>query len=284
MKIIIGFTITFACIGTGYVLAHGNLLAIWQPLELVIICGSAFGAFIVANPGSVIKSVFKSLPTLLKGSAYSKAVCMDLLALMYDLFTKARKDGVMALESDVDEPDESAVFQKYPKILENHHAVDFITDYLRLMVSGNMNAMEIENLMDVELGTHHDEAGQAADSVTQVSEGLPAFGIVAAVLGVVITMQSIGGPVEEIGAHVAAALVGTFLGILMAYGFVGPMGASLKQKAEEEARFFHCIKVCFLASLNGYTPQVVVEFGRKTLFSTERPGFTELEDHVKQRK
>lgn len=284
MKLIIGFVITFACIGVGYVLAHGNLLAIWQPLELLIICGSAFGAFIVTNPGSVIKSVFKSLPALLKGSPYNKALCMDLLALMYDLLTKARKDGIMAMESDVDEPKESAIFQKYPKILNNHHAVDFITDYLRLMVSGNMNAMEIENLMDVELESHHEESEQAANAITQVSEGLPAFGIVAAVLGVVITMQSIGGPVEEIGAHVAAALVGTFLGILMAYGFVGPMGAYLAAVAKSEARFFHCIKVCFLASLNGYTPQIVVEFGRKTLYSTERPGFSELEDHVKQRK
>jgi chemotaxis protein MotA len=265
-------------------MAHGELLALWQPAELVVIGGAAFGAFVISNPVKVIKQVFASLPLLIKGSHYKKPLYMDLLGLMYDLFTKSRKEGLMALENDIEEPHESPIFQKYPKILADHHVMDFICDYLRLMVGGNMNPFELENLMDVELETHHHENALPHSALTTVSDGLPGFGIVAAVLGVVITMASIGGPVEEIGAHVAAALVGTFLGILLAYGFVGPMAKFLEHIAEEESKFYACIKVCLMATLNGYAPQIAVEFGRKTILSTERPGFLELEDHVKGRK
>lgn len=284
MKTIIGTAIVLASVIVGYILAHGKLAAIWQPVELLIIAGAAFGAFIITNPGKVIKKVFSSLPRLLSGGRYNKASYMDLLGLMYDLFNKARKDGIMSLESDIDEPHESPLFQKYPKILKDHHVIDFISDYLRLMVSGSMNPFELENLMDVELDTHHHEAELPAHALTTMADGLPGFGIVAAVLGVVITMGSLDGPVTEIGAHVGAALVGTFLGILLAYGFVGPMGAYLGHLAREESKYYECIKVCFLATLNGYSPQVAVEFGRKTLYSTERPSFMELEDHVKGRK
>ena len=284
MKLLIGFGIVIGSIIAGYTSSHGNLLAIWQPFELLIIGGSAFGAFVVANPVKVIKQVFTSIPLLLKGSKYNKALYMDLLGLMYDLFSKSRKEGVMALEDDIEEPEQSEIFKKYPKILSDHHVTDFITDYLRLMVSGSMNPFELENLMDVELETHHHEAELPAQALTTMGDGLPAFGIVAAVLGVVITMGALGGPVEEIGAHVAAALVGTFLGILLAYGFVAPMGKFLEHIANEEAKFFECIKVCFLATLNGYSPQIAVEFGRKSLFSSDRPGFAELEQHVKQKK
>jgi len=206
---------------------------------------------------------------------------MELLSLMYDLFTKARKEGLMALEADIDEPENSPIFQKYPKILKNHHALEFIADYLRLMVGGNMNPFEIENLMDVELETHHHEAEKIPGAITAVSDALPGFGIVAAVLGIVITMASIGGPIEELGHHVASALVGTFLGILLAYGFVGPMATSLTNMNEDDSKVFECIKVCLLATLNGYAPQIAVEFGRKTLYSHNRPGFQELEDFVK---
>ena len=262
-------------------LSHGHLAALWQPFEMVIICGAAFGAFVITNPGTVIKAAFGSIGQLLKGSKHNKKSYMELLALMYDLFTKARKEGLMALEGDIDEPENSPIFQKYPKILSNHHALDFIADYLRLMVGGNMNPFEIENLIDVELETHHHEANKVPASITAVSDALPGFGIVAAVLGIVITMASIGGPVEELGKHVAAALVGTFLGILLAYGFVGPMATSLTHMQEDDAKVFECIKVCLLASLNGYAPQISVEFGRKSLYSHHRPGFQELEDFVK---
>jgi chemotaxis protein MotA len=283
MKLIVGFIIVISCVLGGYVLSHGQPMALWQPFELLIIGGAAFGAFVVANPGKVIKSVFAGMPKLLKGSRFNKGLYLDLLGLMYDLFSKARKDGLMALESDIEAPKQSPIFKKYPKILVDHHVLDFITDYLRLMVGGNMNPFELENLMDVELETHHHEASQAHSALTKVADGLPGFGIVAAVLGIVITMGSIGGPPEEIGAHVAAALVGTFLGILLAYGFVGPMANSLEHISHEESKFYECIKVCLMANLNGYAPQIAVEFGRKTLFSTERPGFAELESHIKRK-
>lgn len=281
MKFIIGIIVVLGCVAGGYVLSHGNLIALWQPFELLIILGAAFGAFIISNPGTVIKGTFGSIGRLFGGSKHSKKTYMELLALMYDLFTKARKEGLMALEADIDEPHESPIFQKYPTILKNHHALDFIADYLRLMVGGNMNPFEIENLMDVELDTHHHEAAKVPTAITAVSDGLPGFGIVAAVLGIVITMGSIGGPIEELGAHVAAALVGTLLGILFAYGFVGPMALSLTAMNEDDSKVFECIKVCLLASLNGYAPQISVEFGRKTLESHNRPGFQELEDFVK---
>ncbi len=284
MKLIIGAVIVFASVIVGFTLAHGQLMAIWQPVELLIIGGSAIGAFIITNPGKVVKKTLGAIPTLLKGSKYNKKSYMEVLALLYDLFNKSRKDGIMSLEADIDDPKQSPLFQKYPKILKDHHVMDFITDYLRLMVSGSMNPFELENLMDIELETHHHEAELPSHALTNMSDGLPGFGIVAAVLGVVITMGSLGGPVQEIGAHVAAALVGTFLGILLAYGFVGPMGAYLGHLAKEDAKFLECIKVCFLATLNGYSPQVAVEFGRKTLYSTDRPSFQELENHVKGRK
>ncbi len=284
MKLLIGFGLVFASIIIGYLASHGHLMAIVQPYELLIIGGSAAGAFVVANPGAVIKQTLASLPMFLKGAKYNKSSYMDVLALLFDLFSKARKEGIMALEKDIDDIAESPVFQAYPKLSHDHHVTDFIVDYLRLMVSGNMNPIELEALMDVELETHHQEGERVASALTNISDGLPGFGIVAAVLGVVITMNSLGGPVTEIGGHVAAALVGTFLGILMAYGFVGPMGTYYKHMVDEEAKFFQCIKVCFLATLNGYSPQIAVEFGRKVLFSAERPGFLELEEHVKKRK
>jgi len=284
MKLIIGFIIVSASVMGGYILSHGEPMALWQPYELLVIGGSAFGAFVISNPGKVIKSVFKSIPLMMKGSKYSKSLYLDLLGLMFDIFSKARKDGLMALEVDIDAPNESPIFSKYPKILADHHVMDFISDYLRLMVGGNMNPFELENLMDIELETHHHESGQAHSALTKVSDALPGFGIVAAVLGIVITMASIGGPPEILGQHVGAALVGTFLGILLAYGFVGPMAACLEHISDEEGKFFECIKVCLLASLNGYAPQIAVEFGRKTLYSSERPGFMELEEHIKGQK
>jgi len=259
-------------------------MALWQPFELLVIGGAAFGAFVISNPGKVIKAVFASIPLLLKGSKYNKALYLDLLSLMYVLFSKSRKDGLMSLEEHIEEPKDSPIFQNYPKILADHHVLDFICDYLRLMVGGNMNPFELENLMDVELETHHHDIGQAHNALTKVSDALPGFGIVAAVLGIVITMASIGGPPEVLGQHVGAALVGTFLGILLAYGFVGPMAASLEHLTADEAKFYECIKVCLMASLNGYAPQIVVEFGRKTLFSDQRPGFIELESHIKEKR
>lgn len=284
MRLIIGYAIVFGSVIGGYLMAHGKLLALWQPAELVIIGGGALGAFVVANSGKVIKDVFRSLPALMKGSVYNKPLAMDVLALMYELFTKSRKEGLMVLEADVDEPHSSEVFTRYPKVLADHHLMEFIRDYLRLMVGGSMNPYELEQLMDAELDTHHTEQAMSSSAVQTVSDALPGFGIVAAVMGIVITMASLGGPVEELGAHVAAALVGTFLGILLSYGVVGPIAAAITEMNSEQAVCMASIKVCILATLNGYAPPLAIEFGRKTLFSNQRPSFSELEDHVRSLK
>lgn len=284
MKLILGFSIATGCIFGGYLMAHGSMLALYQPAEFVIIAGGAVGAFIIANPPKVILATLKGLPGLFRGAKYGKHDFMEILALMYDLFSKARKEGLMALEMDVDEPHESAIFQKYPKLMSDHHITDFICDYLRLMVGGSMNAFELENLMDMELETHHHEASGPSEALATMSDGLPGFGIVAAVMGVVITMGFISEPPEVLGAHIAAALVGTFLGILLAYAYAAPVSAALGHRAADEGKVYECIKVCILATLNGYTPQIAVEFGRKVLFSDVRPAFTELEEHVKQIK
>ncbi len=283
MFVVVGYIFMCACIFGSFSI-HGKLSALWQPLEIVIILGGAIGAMIVGYGGSPLKATLKALPSLFKGTAYSKAFYMDLFALLYELLQKVRKEGLMSIEGDVEEPDSSPLFSKYPKIAHDHHVVEFMSDYLRLMVGGNLNAFEIENLMDVEIETHHHEAAMPSQAVAKVADGLPAFGIVAAVMGVVNTMGSLHLPPSELGPMVGAALVGTFLGILMAYGFVGPLATILERKTEEGTQVFNTIKVTLLASLNGYAPQVAVEFGRKALNSTERPSFKELEDFVKNAK
>jgi len=281
MLIIIGFIIVIGCVAGGFVLSHGNLGSLWQPYEVLIICGAAFGAFVTSNPASVLKSAFGGMLGAFKGSKYNKALYLELLSLMYELLQKTRKEGMMSVEADIEEPAESPLFSKYPKIVSDHHITDFICDYLRLMVGGSMNPFELENLMDMELAAHHKESEMPGEAVTAVSDALPGFGIVAAVLGIVITMSFIGGDPAVLGHHVAAALVGTFLGILFAYGFVGPLATAMGHIAREEAKFYECIKVCLLSAVNGYNPQVAVEFGRKVMYSSIRPSFSELEEHVK---
>lgn len=284
MLVIIGYVVVAGSIFGGFALGGGHLGALFQPLELLMIGGGAGGAFFVGNTPKAIKATLKDLPTVLKGSKYNKDSYMELMALLYELLGKVRKEGLMSIEGDVESPEESSIFAKYPKVLKDHHAIEFMTDYLRIMVSGNLNAMEIENLMDVEIETHHHESMISSHAIAKLGDGMPAFGIVAAVMGVVHTMESVGIPPAELGILIAHALVGTFLGILLAYGFVGPLAGLLEQKAEEGTKMFQTIKVTLLANLNGYAPAMAVEFGRKVLNSTERPGFLELEAHVKQKR
>jgi chemotaxis protein MotA len=284
MTVIVGYIVIVAAVVGGFILAGGHVGSLIQPVELIMIGGAAVGAFVVGNTGKVIKSVMRALPTVFQGSKFSKALYLELLSLLYDILAKVRKEGLMSIESDVEAPDQSPIFTKYPKILSDHHATEFMTDYLRIMVGGNLNAFEIENLMDVEIETHHHEGEVPAQAMARLGDGLPAFGIVAAVMGVVHTMESVGLPPAELGKLIAAALVGTFLGILLSYGFVAPLATLLEHKLNESTKMFQCIKVTLLASLNGYAPQVAVEFGRKVLYSTERPTFRELEDEVKNRK
>ena len=283
MLVIVGYIVVLASVFGGYALAGGHLGALFQPVELLMIGGAAAGAFCVGNNAKAIKATLKALPKTLKGSAYTKELYMDLMALLYDILAKVRKEGLMTIESDVEEPEKSALFTKYPRVLSNKRVLEFLTDYLRLMVGGNLNTFEIENLMDNEIETHHHEGEVPVHVIQRMGDAMPAFGIVAAVMGVVHTMGSVGLPPAELGLLIAHALVGTFLGILLSYGFVGPLASVLEQKLAEGTKILECIKVTLLASLNGYAPALSVEFGRKVLYSTERPSFIELENHVKRK-
>jgi chemotaxis protein MotA len=284
LLVIIGYIVVCASVFGGFALNGGHLAALAQPLELLMIGGAALGAFLVGNNGKAIKATMQALPTLLKGSRHTKELYMEMMSLLFDVLSKVRKEGLMSIEGDIDRPEESPLFSKYPGVMADHHIVEFMTDYLRLMVSGNMDAFQIENLMDNEIETHHHEGAVPGHCIAKLGDGLPAFGIVAAVMGVVHTMESVGIPPAELGILIAHALVGTFLGILLAYGFVGPLASLLEQKLEESTKMFQCVKVTLLASLNGYAPALAVEFGRKVLYSTERPTFAELEDHIKKSK
>jgi chemotaxis protein MotA len=285
MIVIIGYVVAMGCIFGVYVFHGGNIGVILTalPFELITIFGGALGAFAVNNQPKVLKATLKALPTAFKSSKFTKARYMELMALLYDILQKARKDGLMAIEKDVEEPEASEIFKKYPTVGSDHHVVEFMTDYLRMMVSGNLNAHEIESLMDSEIETHHQEAHAPVAAIARLAGALPAFGIVAAVLGVVNTMGSVGQPPAVLGGMIASALVGTFLGILLAYGVVEPLGGLLEQKSEDAAKELQCIKTTLLASMQGYNPATAIEFGRKVLFSTERPSFAELEAHVKKK-
>ena len=285
MFVIVGWLLAMGCIFGVYIAHGGNIGVILHalPFEMITIFGAAAGAFLANNQTKVIKATLKGLGSCFKGGKFSKTRYMELLALLYDILQKARKEGLMSIEKDVEEPHSSALFQKYPTVGNDHHVTEFITDYLRMMVSGNLNAHEIESLMDNEIDTHHAEEHAAVAAIGRLAGGLPAFGIVAAVLGVVNTMGSVGQPPAVLGGMIGSALVGTFLGILLAYGFVEPLGGLLEQKVEDAGKELQCIKITLLASMQGYAPQVAIEFGRKVLFSGDRPSFTELETHVKKK-
>jgi chemotaxis protein MotA len=286
MFVLIGWLVILVCVFGVYIFHGGNIMVILTalPFEMITIGGATVGAFLANNQMKVIKATVKGLGECFKGSKYTKARYLELMALLYDILQKARKEGLMAIEKDVETPEESEIFKKYSTVGSDHHVVEFITDYLRMMVSGNLNAHEIESLMDNEMETHHNEAHAAVAALQRVAGGLPAFGIVAAVLGVVNTMGSVGQPPAVLGGMIGSALVGTFLGILLAYAFAEPLAGVLEQKVEESSKELQCIKTTLLASMQGYNPSTAIEFGRKVLFSTERPTFSELENHVKGKK
>jgi len=286
MFVIIGWLVAMACI-FGVFIAHGGNIGVVLkalPFEMTTIGGAALGAFIANNQMKVIKATAKGLGDCFKGSKYTKARYMELMALLYEILQKARKEGLMSIEKDVENPHESPIFKKYPTVGQDHHVVEFITDYLRMMVSGSLNAHEIESLMDSEIDTHHHEAHAPVAALQRLAGALPAFGIVAAVLGVVNTMGSVGQPPAVLGGMIGSALVGTFLGILLAYAFAEPLAGLLEQKVDEAGKELQCVKSTLLASMQGYAPQTAIEFGRKVLYSTERPSFSELEGHVKGKK
>lgn len=280
MAKIIGIIVIFAAVLGGYILAHGKIAAIIQPLEVLIIGGAALGAFLQANPGSTFMQVFKKSLKMF-GNRFTHAFYLDVLKLLYEILNKSRREGMMSIEADVEDPKASPIFSKYPNILKDERMTAYVADYLRLMSSGNMAPHELEGLFDMELAGIKEELEHPSHAVSRVADGLPGFGIVAAVLGIVITMGSIGGPIEEIGHHVGAALVGTFLGILLAYGFVAPLSAAMEARAEQDSRIFESVKTALLACLRGYNPKIALEFARKTLPTDVRPSFADFESHLK---
>ena len=281
MLILIGYLVVLFSVFGGFVLVGGHMAALNQPVEILIIGGAALGAFLASNSGKSAKATVRVLPKLVRPSRYDKELYMELMALLYVLLTKARREGMMALESHVEDPGASPIFAGYPRVTGDPLLVEFITDYLRLMVSGNMSAFEIETLMDEEIETFRHEMEVPANALRNVADGLPAFGIVAAVLGVVHALAAIDQPPAVLGDLISKAMVGTFLGILLAYGFVGPLASRTDRRNAEAVKIFECIKTTLLANLNGYPPQLAVEFGRKVAYSTERPSFVELDEHVR---
>lgn len=282
---VLGSIVVVLSVFGGFVLEGGKLLALWHPFEILIIVGAALGAFMTSNPPKISKDAFKQALAIPKGARYQRGEYVLLLKLIYDILMKVRKEGLLAIEADLENPQDSPLFQQYPVVLADHHMVEFITDCLRLMVGGNLDPHELESLLEYELETHHKEAHEPAHAVQKVADALPGFGIVAAVLGIVNTMSTLdGADTAVIGYKVGAALVGTFLGILVAYGFVGPIASAMEHKANEEGKAFEVVKMALVASVRGYAPSVAVEFARKLLYSEVRPTFADLEDQLKGKK
>jgi chemotaxis protein MotA len=285
MLAIIGSVLVLASVLGSFAMEGGNLLLLWHPSEFVIILGAAIGAFLSSSSIKVAKQAFAAAIGLVKGSRYGRSDYLDLLKLLYDILVKIRKSGMLAIEADIEAPEKSKMFTEYPRIMADHHMIEFITDCLRLIVGGNLDPNELESLLEYELETHHKEAAEPGHAIQKVADALPGFGIVAAVLGIVNTMASLkGADTASIGEKVGAALVGTFLGILAAYGFVGPIASAVEHRAHEEGKAFEVIKMALVASVRGYAPPVAVEFARKLLWSDVRPSFADLEAHLKGKK
>ena len=276
MLLIIGALVVLASVVGGYLMEGGNLLLLSQPAEFVIIGGAALGSLLISTPIPVLKQLISQSLGMLRGGLSSEDY-KDLLGLMYQLFRVIQQTGVMALESHFENPDESTIIRTHPRFLKRHHSVAFLADSIKVIIVGGMSPHDLETLMEEDLQVHHDDASQPAATMNKIGDSLPGLGIVAAVLGVVLTMQSIDGPAAEIGAKVGAALVGTFLGILMAYGFALPLATSLEQRVKDDGRYEQCIKAGVLAIFKGFPPAIAVEFARRTLPADIRPTFEETE-------
>ncbi|MGC9224350.1 MAG: flagellar motor stator protein MotA [Terracidiphilus sp.] len=283
MFAIVGIFLVFAAIIGGFLMEKGHMAVLLQPAELIIIAGAAAGTLLVANPMRILKAIAAGLTGTLKGSPYTRARYLSTLKMMYQFLNKVRKEGLLAVEMDVEKPAESAIFKGYPDFLHDHHALDFVCDTLRTAITGGVEPFDMDQMMELDMEVHHHEAAQPCDSLTTVADSLPGLGIVAAVLGVVITMGSLGGPPEEIGKHVAAALVGTFLGILLCYGVVGPLAANMRKLADEHDEYLHVLRVLMLAFLKGSAPMIAIELGRRAIPVHARPSFDEMEKSCKNK-
>jgi chemotaxis protein MotA len=284
MFAILGILIVFGAIIAGYLMEHGQLMVLVQPAELIIIGGAAIGTIVTANPISTIQRLIKGLLGLLKGDSRNKGFYLENLKMLNQLFSYARKVGIPKLEADVDEPDKSAVFSKYPKFLKDHHAVAFICDTLRMFISGGVDPFELDQLMELDMEVHHKELNEPVAALSTTADALPGLGIVAAVLGVVITMGALGGPPEEMGKKVAAALVGTFLGILLCYGVFGPLAGRMTKSNQSEETYYHVMRAGLMAFIKGSAPIMAVEVARRAIPATVRPTFQEMEKMCRSAK
>jgi chemotaxis protein MotA len=282
MFAIIGIVVVFGCVVAGYLMEHGNLRVLIQPAELVTIGGAAIGTVLIANPLHILKQIAGGIGGVFGGSKYTKQAYIDSLKMMYDLLNKARKDGLMALEGDVEEPDKSPLFAKGPAVFKNHHVRDFVCDSLRMAITG-VDAFDLDQMLDLDLEVHHHQSSLPTAALNSMADSLPGLGIVAAVLGIVITMGALGGPPEEIGKKVAAALVGTFLGILLCYGLVGPIAANMVKIADDEHAYLYVLRVLIVSFLKGTAPIMAVEVARRAVPGHVRPSFKEVEAACRNR-
>jgi chemotaxis protein MotA len=282
MMVIVGIVVVLGSVMGGYIAGGGHLNVLFQPFEVMIIVGAAIGGFIIANRKPVLSGAAKAIPGLLKAEAFNKAAYLELLTLLYAIFKMAKTKGALVLEQHVEKPDDSSLFKAYPAFLHDHHAVTFLCDYLRLLTLGTDNHHEMETLMDEDLSTHREEHHAIAGAIQNVADAMPALGIVAAVLGVIHTMGSITEPPAVLGELIGGALVGTFMGILLSYGFIAPLASAVKARGDAEERYYLCIKAGILAYMQGYAPSVAVEFARKALNTDVRPTFYEVEEAVEK--
>jgi chemotaxis protein MotA len=278
MRLIIGILIVIGCVIGGYLGVGGHLYVLWQPFEFLIILGAAVGAFVIGNTGAVLKQTLGVFGTLFKGPKYNKAAYVELLGMQFSLYKLVQSKGILALEQHIENPEESTLFARFPTFAKNHHAVEFVCDYLRMVTLGSNNVHEMEALMDEELETHHQENERVVNAIQALADGTPALGIVAAVLGVIHTMGAISEPPEVLGHMIGGALVGTFFGVFVAYGFFGPFAQSLRNIYEAEDKYFLSLKVGLLAHISGQVPVMAIEFARKALMSEDRPSFAEIDE------
>ncbi len=277
MVAIAGVVIVLVAVLGGFAMANGpfGVLLAWS--EWVIICGTSLGTMLISTPGPVLKTMLQRIPAVFKPGGRGKEFYLELLKLLFELFQLARRDGLIAIEAHIESPEKSAIFQRYPVILAHHHAVEFLCDALRTVMVGSVSAFDLEALLEAEIEVHHDTAARPVAALNRVAEGLPGIGIVAAVLGIVVTMQSLGGPIEEIGHHVGAALVGTFLGILLSYGFVAPMASNMEAINSDEHGIYMALKAGIVAFAKNLPPMLAAEFARKSVDADSRPSFLEME-------
>jgi chemotaxis protein MotA len=281
MFMIIGIVVVFGSIVAGYLMEHGNIRVLLQPAELLIIGGAAVGTLLIANPLHVIKKIIGGALGSLKGSHINQAFYLETLKMCYEILNKARKDGLLAIEGDIEEPEKSPVFTKYPKFLKDHHTRDFVCDTLRMAVTGGIDPFDLDQMMDLDMEVSHRDENAPIAALSTMADALPGLGIVAAVLGVVVTMGALGGPPEEIGHKVAAALVGTFLGILLCYGLVGPVSQNMMKQAEDEHAYVYVLRVVLISFIKGAAPIQALEFGRRAIPGNVRPSFNEMEKSCK---